>query len=200
MEHLERILSEFGPCTITEILDYLKSDFFQIKGQFNPEEWTYSKVNYRVNKIVEENPKFFKFECTTGYKFRFGVSKFKYYSLKEQRFLKIKGYLKRCMFCGMPMFIEDERIFHFKYHCTQYEPQDYFKLIKVENFRAIISKDFVHGILDSLNSSELRLPENYKGENANVSTELWLINKKARENKFIESDRLLPLRAEEYIA
>ena len=58
----------------------------------------------------------------------------------------------------------------------------------------------MYGILDDIHSCKLRLPENNQNKvKDNILSELWLINKKARENEIIESDRILPLKAEEYI-
>ncbi|GAJ17947.1 unnamed protein product, partial [marine sediment metagenome] len=41
---------------------------------------------------------------------------------------------------------------------------------------------------------------NQNKSNEDILSELWLINERAREKELIESDRLLPLKAEEYIA
>ena len=72
--------------------------------------------------------------------------------------------------------------------------------MKVNNFWAIISRDYVYGVLDNLQSCKMRLPgRNQTKSNENLLSELWLINEKAREKMLIESDRVLPLKAEEYI-
>ncbi len=194
------ILFEFGPCSSVEILDFMKSDLFFKKGHISSEEWTRSKIKYQLNKISIKNDKIFKFQSNSGYKNRYGLTKFKFYLLHEPRYLKVKGYLKHCMFCGMPIYINGTKVFHFRYKCNQYQEQDYFNLIKVKDFWAIISRDFVYGILDDLHSSALRLPgRNQDKSSANILSELWLINEKAREKDFIEFDRLLPLNAEEYL-
>ena len=152
-------------------------------------------------KALEKNNKIFKFQCNSGYKVRYGTTKFKYYLLQEPRFLKTQGYLKHCMFCGMPIYINDDKVFHFKYKCNQYQKQEIFKLLKVDNFWAIISRDFIYGVLDDLHSCILRLPGTNQKKDQNTSlSELWLINQKARKEELIESDRLLPLKAEEFIA
>lgn len=200
MDIIQTILLEFGPCATPEILDYLRSNFFYQKGYFTSIEWSQSKIKYQLKKISLENDEIFKFQSINGYKIRYGTTRFKYYLLKEPRYLRVKGYIKRCMFCGMPIFIYDSKVFHFKYKCEQYQVQTFFKLLKIDTFWAIISPNFVHGILDDLQSGNLRLP----GRNQNkyfddIYSELWLINEKAREKELIESDRLLPLRAEEYI-
>ena len=105
------------------------------------------------------------------------------------------------MFCGMPIYIEDTNVFHFEYNCKKFKSQNYFKLLKLNTFWAIISTDFVYGILDDLQSGIFRLPgKNQDKSNEDIFSELWLINEKARESDLIESDRLLPLKAEEYIA
>ncbi|KKL62392.1 hypothetical protein LCGC14_2185640, partial [marine sediment metagenome] len=89
---------------------------------------------------------------------------------------------------------------HFKYKCRQYTPQKYFKLLKIDTFWAIISRDFVFGVLDNLQSCVIRLPgKNQDKSNEDVLSELWLINEKARETEIIERDRILPLRVEEYL-
>lgn len=198
---IHQILLEFGPCAATEILDYLRSDLFHEKGHYSSQEWTRSKIKYQLNKNFQENNKIFKFQSNSGFKVRFGFTKFKYYLLEEPRYLKIKGYIKRCMYCGMPIYIKETEVFHFKYRCKQYKLQDYFTLLKLDDFWAIISHDFVYGILDDLQSCTLRLPgRNQNKSKQEILSELWLINEKARERGLIESDRLLPLKAEEYIA
>ena len=197
---IQTILLEFGPCAIPEILDYLRSNFFYQKGYYTSIEWSRSKIKYQLKKISKENDEIFKFQSINGYKIRYGTTRFKYYLLMEPRYLRVKGYIKRCMFCGMPIYIFDSKVFHFKYKCKQYQTQNFFKLLKVDFFWAIVSRNYIHGILDDLQSGKLRLPgrnqnKSYKG----IHSELWLINKKAREKELIESDRLLPLKAEEYI-
>ena len=198
---IKSILIEFGPCSSTEILDFIKSDLFLEKGFITSEEWTQSKIQYQLDKLTLKNDKFFKFQSNSGYKNRYGLTKFQFYLLYEPRYLKVKGYLKHCMFCGMPIYINGTDVFHFRYKCNQYQEQENFKLIKVQDFWAIISRDFVFGVLDNLHSSSLRLPGwNQNRTNSSILSELWLINEKAREMDFIEFDRLLPLNAEEYIA
>ena len=178
----------------------MRSNLFYQRGYYSPIEWTRSKIKYQLKKISQTNDKISKFQSNSGFKVRYGATKFKYYLLQEPRYLRVKGYIKRCMFCGMPIYIYDSKVFHFKYKCKQYKTQKYFKLLKVDIFWAIISPNFVHGILDDLQSGKLRLP----GRNQNklykdVYSELWLINEMAREKELIESDRILPLKAEEFI-
>ncbi len=200
MNLISSILLEFGPCSATEILDYLNSNLHFLKGHYTHQEWTQSMIKYQLDKISMKNDKAFKFQSDSGFKIRYGITKFEYYLLQEPRYLKVKGYIKRCMFCGMPIYIKDTEIFHFKYKCKQYIPQNYFKLLKVGIFWAIISVDFVYGVLDNLQSCIIRLPgKNKDKSNETIYTELWLINEKAREMEFIEQDRLLPLKAEEYL-
>ncbi|MBN1215456.1 MAG: hypothetical protein JXA99_08420 [Candidatus Lokiarchaeota archaeon] len=200
MTIIESILIELGPFATIEILDYLRSDFFCQKSYYNRDEWTRSKVRYQLNKISKNNKKIFKFHSSYGYLVRYGYTKFIYYLLEEPRYLKVQGYLKHCMYCGMPIYINDKKVFHFKYKCKQYQPQEYFKLLKINNFWAIISNNFVYGILDDLHSCKLRLPENNQNKaNDNIFSELWLINEVARENEIIESDCILQLKAEECI-
>ena len=201
MNIMHSILLEFGPCATTEVVDYLRSNLFYRKGNYSSQEWTRSKINYHLDKISLNNNDFFKFRCNSGFDVRYGQTKFKYYLLEEPRYLKVKGYIKRCMFCGMPIYIEDTNVFHFEYNCKQFKSQNYFKLLKYKTFWAIISTDFVYGILDDLQSGIFRLPgKNQDKSNEDIFSELWLINEKARESDLIESDRLLPLKAEEYIA
>ena len=200
MNIIKSILLEFGPCAKIEILDYLRSGLFLKKGHYSPIEWTRSKIQYQLKKISQKDKSIFKFKSKSGFKVRYGTSKFNYYSLKEPRYLRVKGFIKRCMFCGMPMYAYDSGVFHFIYKCIQYKNQKCFKLLNLDTFWAIISPNYVHGILDNLQSGKIRLP----GTNQNKSydeilSELWLINEKAREKEFIEADRLLPIKAEEYI-
>ncbi|MHA1489299.1 MAG: hypothetical protein ACTSRI_06560 [Promethearchaeota archaeon] len=200
MNVIHSILSEFGPCSTTEVLDYIRSDFFYLKGHYSSKEWTRSKIRDQLNRISRNNDKVFKFHCNNGFKVRYGASKFEYFILQEPRYLKVKGYIKRCMFCGMPIYIENSNVFHFKYKCKQYKPQEYFKLLKLEDFWAIISRDYVYGILDDLHSCTLRLPgRNENKSNEVIFSELWLINKMARKRELIEPDRLLSIKAEEFI-
>ena len=200
LDIIQTILLEFGPCATPEILDYLRSNFFFQKGFYTSIEWNQSKIKYQLKKISKENNTILKFQSRTGYKVRYGITKFKYYSLKEPRYLRVKGYIKRCMYCGMPIYIYDSKVFHFKYKCKQYESQNFFKLMKIDTFWAIISPNFVHGILDDLQSGNLRLPgRNQDKSYKKIYSELWLINEKAREKELIEFDRLLPLKVEEYI-
>ncbi len=70
----------------------------------------------------------------------------------------------------------------------------------MDNFWAIISRDFIYGVLDNLQSWAIRLPgKNQNKSNEVILSELWLINEKAREMEIIESDRILPLKVEEYL-
>ncbi|MBN1800670.1 MAG: hypothetical protein JW891_04145 [Candidatus Lokiarchaeota archaeon] len=201
MNVLLSILAEFGPCAPIEVLDYLRSNIFCQRNKFSSEEWTQSKIRHKLNNLVESNKIIFKFESKSGFKVRYGLSRFKYYLLQEPRFLRVKGYIKRCMFCGMPIYIEDSNVFHFQYKCKQYTPQEHFKLMKVDTFWVIISRDYVYGILDDLQSSALRLPGKINNKSSgNSFSELWLINECARKQELIEPDRLLPIKAEEFIA
>jgi hypothetical protein len=194
------ILLEFQPCNAQEILDYMRSNLFYQKGNLSHQEWTVSMINYQLDKLGQENDKIFKFQSKSGFKVRYGMSKFDYYLLMEPRYLRENGYLKRCMFCGMPIYINDTKVFHFKYQCKQYIPQEFFKLIKVDYFWAIISRNFVHGVIDDLQSLNLRLPGKNQDKNLDgIHTELWKINEKAREKNLIEKDRLLPLKVDEFI-
>lgn len=198
---INSIVEEFGPCAINEVLDYLHSDLLIQKGHMTLEEWNRRKIRYHINKLVKSNNNIFKFKCETGYKVRYGFTKFTFYLLEEPRYLKESGYLKRCMFCGIPIYIQGTKVFHFKYDCKQYKPQNYLKLLKFNDSWAIVSRDFIYGILDSLQSCQLRLPRGNPGNyDENIKSELWLINKKAREKGIIEPDRLLSLNAEEFIA
>ncbi len=200
MNIIKSIILEFGPCAKLEILDYLRSDLFYKKGNYSPIEWTRSKIQYQLKKISQKDKNIFKFKSNNGFKVRYGISKFKYYSLKEPRYIRVKGYIRRCMFCGMPMYVYDSEIFHFKYKCKHYEEQKCFELLKLNTFWAIISPNYVHGILDDLQSGTIRLPgTNQNKSNRQIHSELWLINEKAREKEIIETDRLLPIKAEEFI-
>jgi len=200
MNLIESIILEFGPCSTTEILDYLRSDLVFQKGHYSKKEWTRSKIRYQLNKILKNNPKIFKFSCNSGYSVRYGLTKFEYYLLEEPRYLKPEGYLKRCMYCGMPIYINGAKVFHFRYNCKQYHPQNYFTLLTVKDFWAILSRDFIYGILENLQSCEIRLPANNQTDSDDdIISELWLINKKAHEKGIIEFDRFMSLKAEEFI-
>ncbi|WP_457556509.1 hypothetical protein [Candidatus Harpocratesius sp.] len=201
------ILKEFSPCSSYEIYDYIRSDFFYEKGNICLEDVSIHRISTYLTQIEKERPEIVKFRCKSGFPLRYGYTKFKYFLLDEIRYLRPKGYLKRCMYCGMPMFIEENHIFHFKYKCDQYQHQNMFKLIKFGSKRAIISANFVFGVIDDINQGKFRLPDTFsktlyheKEKKPSVYSELWMINHKAREIGIIEKDRLLPLKAEEYIA
>ncbi|MHA1727248.1 MAG: hypothetical protein ACTSWY_00770 [Promethearchaeota archaeon] len=200
MDFIKNIISEFGPCAPLEILDYIHSDFFYQKGYFTPQDWTLSKIKYHLEKIAKEDNEIFKFQTHSGYKIRYGHTKFEYYLSEEPRFLKAKGSLRRCIFCGMPVYVNENKEFHFKYKCEQYIPQEYFKLLKIHDKYAIISRDYIYGIIDNLQSCSIRLPgRNQNMQEENIHSELWLINEQARKLHVIEKDRLLPLKVEEFI-
>jgi len=58
----------------------------------------------------------------------------------------------------------------------------------------------VYGVIDNLESCKIRLPgKNQNKSNENILSELWLINEKARKRDYIEFDRILPLKVEEYL-
>ena len=194
------ILYDLSPCSIAEIYDYIHSDLFYIRGNISSEDLTMSKIRYELERLVETSPQIFKFHCKSGYKIRYGLTKFRYYLPNEARFLKVKGYIKRCMFCGMPIYIEEDNLFHFKYKCKQYHPQDHFQLVKIQNLWAIISHAFIHGLLDNLHSAVLRLPEGIKNKTPENISEWWLVNKIIQKKGYIEKDKFLPVRGEEFIA
>ena len=104
------------------------------------------------------------------------------------------------MFCGMPIYVEEENIFHFKYNCKQYIPQDHFKLVKIQNFWVIISHAFIHGLLDNLHTAVLRLPDTFKDKTPEKTSEWWLINKFLRKKGYIKNDKVLTVKGEEFIA
>jgi len=194
------ILQELSPCSSYEIYDYMKSNFFYEKGHYYFDDLSIPKISRFLTQIEKENSNIFKFKCSDGFNFRYGFTKFKYFLPLENRYLRPQGYLKRCMHCGMPIYIEGNRIFHFKYQCSQYKQQNYYKLLRFGKKKAILSHNFIYGVIDDLNSGILRLPYKSKQDNERVASELWLINEKARKIGWIESDRLLSLKADEYIS
>ncbi len=194
------ILQELSPCSSYEIYDYMKSDFFYKKGNLYLDHISIARISRFLVQIEKENKSIFKFICADGFNFRYGYTKFKFYLPLEPRYLKPQGYLKRCMNCGMPIYIEGDRVFHFKYHCSQFQQQDYFKLIKFGKKRAIISHNFVYGVIDDLNTSNLRFPFKNMDNQENILSELWIINETARKLGLIELDKILPLKADEYIS
>ncbi|MGQ4876207.1 MAG: hypothetical protein ACP6IY_19235 [Promethearchaeia archaeon] len=200
MDIIKSILFEMDPCSSAEILDYINSDLFYYRGYNNPKELNLSQITRRLNTISKNSNKIFKFECENGYKNRFGISKYQEYLASEPRYLKVYGYMERCMFCGMPVYVYQNKSHHFKYKCEKYPEQNIFKLIKVESLYAIISQHYVYGVLDDLQSCNLRLPgKNNNKSRKNILSELWLINEFTKENGLIDSEQLLTLKAEEYI-
>ena len=200
MNIIKSLLSELQPCAAGELIDFLRSDLFYEKGYYTSENLTNRRVRYYLDKISQKNNKIFKFQSESGFKIRYGNSKFKYYSLNEPRFLTVKGHLNRCLYCGMPIYCNESDTFHFKFNCKEYIGQDYYSLLKIDNFWAIVSNYFVYGILDNLQSSTLRLP----GKNPNyaidgINSELWKVNDYAREKKLIEKDQILSIKAKEFI-
>jgi len=198
MNLIHTIIKDIGPISSTELLDYLNSDLFYKKGYFTHEEWTRSKIQYRLDKLTRNFDDIFKFKCKSGLNARYGISKFKTFLSEEFRFLEVKGYLKRCMYCGIPIYIQDEKIFHFKFKCEQFFPQSFFKLLKVDDFWAILSENFIFGILEDFQSCSIRLPGNFKSKaEKDILTEFWLINTRAKEQEIINKDQILKIYAEE---
>ena len=198
MNLINTIITEIGPISSIEILDYLNSDLFYERGNFSSEEWTRSKIQYQMDKLAREKENVYKFTCNSGFKTRYGTTKFNYFLSEEPRFLKVRGYLKRCMYCGIPIYIHDTKIFHFNFKCDQFYPQSYFNLLKVNDFWAIISKDYIYGVLEDFQTCMLRLPGIIKLKSKkDVQSEFWMINLKAKEQELIESDRILLIYAEE---
>lgn len=204
-EILEQIITSLSPCAINEILDYIQSDLFHEKGYLIKEDFSESQIRYRVEKLISADKRFFKFYCLNGYEVRYGYTQFHYYLLEEPRYLRPKGYIKRCMYCGMPIFVEDTHIFHFPYHCKQHHPQQKFRLLRMEKSVVIYSDHYIHGIMDGINAGSIRLPANYGSESSSSSSlgilsEWWQINELARDQNKISQTDLLYVKAEEYLA
>ncbi|MHA1794854.1 MAG: hypothetical protein ACTSUK_01990, partial [Promethearchaeota archaeon] len=89
------ILQEFSPCSSYEIFDYIQSDFFLERGNIFLEEFSIKRISSYLIQIEKENQDIVKFQCSTGYPLRYGYTKFKYYLLEENRYLRTQGYLKR---------------------------------------------------------------------------------------------------------
>ncbi|MGQ4876269.1 MAG: hypothetical protein ACP6IY_19580 [Promethearchaeia archaeon] len=201
MDIIYSVLLELQPCSSAEILDFINSNLFYYRGYKNPGELTLSQINYYLKKIIRNSAKIFRFECENGYKIRFGLSKYHGYTPSEPRYLKVQGNIEHCMYCGMPIYNHHGKEYHFEYNCDKYDEQSEYKLIKVGKIYAIISRQYIHGILDDLQSCYLRLPgKNGNLTHKNIFSELWVINEHARKNGLIDADQLLTLKAEEFIS
>jgi hypothetical protein len=194
------ILYEISPCSIAEIYDYIHSDLFFLRGNICYKDFDLKKLRYELERLVAMNPHIYKFQCDSGYKVRYGFTKFLYYLPNEPRFLRVKGSLKRCMFCGMPIYAEENHIFHFKYNCEHYHPQNHFRLIKINGFWVIISRVGLIGIIDDINSTNLRLPDRVTNIDPNNTSEWWLINRLLRKRGYTESEAFFPIIGDEYIS
>jgi len=199
MEQIKTALMEFGPCSIGELWDYMRSDFYLSRGR-KLVELNKSQIRYAVEKLVRNEPGIFRLYTLNGTRVRYGFRQFKELSKVEPRYLQVKGDLWRCMKCGMPIYQYGNHMYHFEYPCEECQAQSRFKRIKVNGeFYAIVDGNYVYGVLDNLHLGNLRLPEVYRGDQEDVLSELWAINIHARDAEVVEWDKILCLNAQEIL-
>ncbi len=189
---------EFGPCSVRDLYDYLRSPFALTRGLYCSKNITIDAVRRELNALVSENREIVRYSCHSGTKIRYGVTLLRGFSQSETRFLKPNGVMHTCIYCGLRIFECDGRKFHFPAMCTQNVAQNYFKILKIKDAIAIISDDFVYGIIDDVAPYILRLSkEIHRDITGQPISELWYINRRAQQKKFVPVGRLLPLKTKE---
>jgi hypothetical protein len=195
---IRKALVEFGPCSVRDLYDYLRSTFAIKRGLYCPRDLTINGIRTELEAIVGEEGTVAKFQCTSGTKVRYGITQFTYYSPSEQRFLSPRGSLHTCVDCAFPIFECDGRSFHLPARCDKNVPQDYFKIMQYKDEKVILSNDFVYGIIENAAPCTLRLTKEFKQSGTNrLFSELWYINQQARSRQLVPPDRLLPLKTKE---
>jgi hypothetical protein len=197
-EQIRKALMEFGPCSVRELHDYLRSDLALKRGLFCSKDTSMELLRAELNALAEENKTIIKFMCKTGTKVRYGITLFPGDRASETRYLVPMGTLQTCVYCALPIFTCENRRFHFPAKCTEYKTQNYFKIFRYKDTRAIISDDFVYGVIDNTEPFTLRLTKEVHLDKANrVLSELWYINQQACQQQQIPAGRLLPLKTRE---
>jgi hypothetical protein len=183
-------LGEFGPCTVRDLYDYLRSDLAVTRGLLRSNGLSKNRIYQELNNIIKEDESIVKFQCDDSI-FRFGVTQYPQYLHSEPHFLSLKAKLRTCIDCAQQIMECDDLSFHFPARCDKYEPQHYFKILPLKDVRAIISDDFTYGVMEKNYIFSLRWPK---------ESELWVINELARKLGHIPPSRLLPLKTHESIA
>lgn len=197
-DQLQKALIDFGPCSVRELYEYLRSDISARRGLQCDKHVTLETVRNNVESLVATNPKYSKFQCTSGTKVRYGFVRVPRFPDAETRHLIPAGVVSTCPACGMQVFEEDGRGFHFPARCDNYVPQSFFKVIHFSQGKAIISDAFVHGIVDNARPYALRLPKEMEASGSTgVISELWHVNDRARAMGFLPPTGLLPLKVRE---
>ena len=189
---------EFGPCSVRDLYDYLRSDLAHKRGLHVGAEINLDNLRNSLEKLIERDQRIIKFQCKSGTKIRYGFTKYVSILPTEPRFLKVKGRLDRCFRCGQLKFTSESKIFHLPAACPFYKAQNYFKILKINDARVIISENFVYGVIDNLNTPQIRFPGVIFDKTVNDRiSELWYINNIAHQQEIIIPDRLLPLKVDE---
>ncbi|MHA1869799.1 MAG: hypothetical protein ACTSXF_02530 [Promethearchaeota archaeon] len=215
---MEKIIINIPYASAHEIFEYLQSEEAISKGDFLTESISFEKINANLRRLHQNSNNIFRFECDSGFRYRYGKSK-RYLNLKnEPIYLTPKGKLDRCYFCGSILYElnHDEKIHLFKESlkfCKLKSTIDINKdkeifILGLKNSYAIISKYKIYGIFDKNIKNKkkknhekielkLRLPGKLQEEYNHTKTEFWLINKMARIKKYIPPHRILKLDVQE---
>lgn len=195
---IREALVEFGPCSVRDLYDYLRSTFAIKRGLYCPRDFTINGIRAELEAIAGEENTIAKFNCTSGTKIRYGITKFTFYSRSVQRFLTPGGSLHTCVDCAFPIFECDGHSFHLPARCDKNVHQEYFKILQYKDEKVILSSDFVYGIIENAEPYTIRLTKEFRQNNTNrLFSELWYINQQARFKRLVPPDRLLPLRTKE---
>ena len=199
-ENIRRALLEFGPCSVRDLYEYLRSDIAVKRGLCYPKDLTIEGIRREMEGLTEENGMFVKFTCSTGTKIRYGITQIPDYSRTEPRYLVPSGTVHTCIHCALRIFECDGNVLHFPGNCINNHPQDHFKILQFNDMDVIISDNFVYGIIERKTPYTLRLTKEFRHDITNkMCSELWYINQKARLKNRVPKDRLLPLKALETI-
>nr|MDO8119256.1 hypothetical protein [Candidatus Sigynarchaeota archaeon] len=182
--------------------DYLRSDVALQRGLFFSKDATVDTIRKELNLLVEEQDVIVRYACDSGVKYRYGITLYPRYAKSEERYLVPCGSIRTCEECGIPYFTCDNKIYHFPAACDRYVRDGYFTVLKYkEDARAIISSDYIYGIIEEKKQSTLQLPKELQhGKAKELVSELWLINQVAREKGYVPKGRVLRLRAKEVTA
>ncbi|MHA1368589.1 MAG: hypothetical protein ACTSRA_02575 [Promethearchaeota archaeon] len=201
---VKKALLEFGPCSVRDLFDYMRSDFALKRGLYIFKDFSIDILYKTLNKLVEKNELIVKFSCSSGTKVRYGYTNLPGCLPGEPRYLEPIGNLECCSFCGSPVFIYNGNKFHLHADCFKYSRQKTFIILRYNNTKAIISDSFVFGVIDGKMDYRIRLPgiinkppEITSKLRFGVFSELWYINELAREKGLVPPGRLLPLKVKE---
>ncbi|MHA1339844.1 MAG: hypothetical protein ACTSRZ_07030 [Promethearchaeota archaeon] len=197
--YLKKILVEIPYSSEMEIYDYVFSKLAILKGDFLNSSISIDRLRSNLKELHKKSLNIFRFECSNGFKYRYGPSKYNFALKNEKRFLLPKGELNRCFFCASIVFHLNGNKYHLENpNCSQNQNKNKenneFFMLRFNYFNAIISKYKIYGVYDRKNSIiEYRLPGKLNEENNNIKTEFWLINETARKIRLVPPYRILKL-------